>query len=165
MGAVDRIPSRREEAFFFFCKAYEHQIAGELGAAIVNYKKSIEIHPTAEAHTFLGWTYGFLERFDQAIGECRRAIELDPELGNPYNDIGAYLIEKGCFDEAAEYLERALGAKRYETPYFAHYNLGRVWEGKGDRPRAIRSYRRALKENPDYRLARIALWKIGGFFN
>jgi tetratricopeptide (TPR) repeat protein len=32
---------------------------------------------------------------DDAIAECKKAVELDPDLGNPYNDIGAYLIEKG----------------------------------------------------------------------
>jgi len=31
---------------------------------------------------------------------CKLAIGLDPDFGNPYNDIGAYLIELGQFDEA-----------------------------------------------------------------
>ena len=50
-------------------------------------------YPTAEAYTFLGWTYHFQGRIEDAIAECKRAIEVDPEFGNPYNDIGAYLIE------------------------------------------------------------------------
>ncbi len=158
-------PSREQEAFSFFCKAYGHQTAGELRAAIVNYKKSLEIHPTPEAHTFLGWTYSHLERFDQAIDECKKAIELDPDLGNPYNDIGAYLIEKGCLDEALIFLDRAIKSKRYDHAFFPHYNIGRVWEAKGDRARAARAYRRALRENPEYKLAQLALQKLGGFFN
>jgi hypothetical protein len=32
---------------------------------------------------------------DDAITECHHAIEVDPDFGNPYNDIGAYLIEQG----------------------------------------------------------------------
>ena len=51
--------------------------------------------PTAEAHTFLGWAYSFLGDYESAITECRNAIELDPDFGNPYNDIGAYLIQQG----------------------------------------------------------------------
>jgi tetratricopeptide (TPR) repeat protein len=65
------------------------------------------LHPTAEAHTFLGWTYHFQGRLDDAIAECKRAIEIDPEFGNPYNDIGAYLIELKRFDGAIPWLERA----------------------------------------------------------
>ena len=30
-----------------------------------------------------------------------------PTFGNPYNDIGAYLIAKGELDEAIEWLEKA----------------------------------------------------------
>ena len=63
---------------------------GDLDEAVDLYKQSIAAYPTAEAHTFLGWTYSFMSLPDQAIEECHRAIEVDPDFGNPYNDIGAY---------------------------------------------------------------------------
>ena len=82
-------------ALEYFERAYARQRNGELEEAIELYKKSIAILPTAVAHTFLGWTYSFQSRYDDAIAECHRAIAIDPDFGNPYNDIGAYLIEKG----------------------------------------------------------------------
>jgi Tfp pilus assembly protein PilF len=160
-----KLRTREEEAMLFLYRGHEHQMAGRLTAAIVNYKKSIEVHAMAEAHTFLGWTYSFMERFDQAIEECKKAIQLDPEFGNPYNDIGAYLIEKGCLDEAMSFLLRAMKAKNYENYCFPHYNAGRIWEERGDRERAIRSYRRSLRENPKYSPARLALRKLQGLYN
>ena len=60
---------------------------------------------------FLGWTYSYQGRLDDAIPECQKAIEVDPEFGNPYNDIGAYLIEQQKHDEAIPWLERALQAR------------------------------------------------------
>ena len=78
----------------------------------------------------MGWTYHFQGRLDEAIAECKRAIEIDPEFGNPYNDIGAYLIELDRFDEAIPWLERAVEAARYEPRHFPHYNLGRAYLGK-----------------------------------
>jgi tetratricopeptide (TPR) repeat protein len=90
----------KKEAWNFFQQAYEHQMKGELEEAVDLYKKSIASHPTAEAYTFLGWTYSFMGRLDDAIEECHHAIKVDPDFGNPYNDIGAYLIEQGKFDEA-----------------------------------------------------------------
>ncbi|MCH7979806.1 MAG: tetratricopeptide repeat protein, partial [Acidobacteria bacterium] len=42
-----------------FQRAYARQMKGELDEAVELYKKSIEVLPTAEAHTFLGWTYSF----------------------------------------------------------------------------------------------------------
>ena len=36
------------------------------------YKRSLATYPTAEAHTFLGWTYSWMGRIDEAIEECVR---------------------------------------------------------------------------------------------
>ena len=61
--------------------AYTQQMNGHLNDAIELYRKSISIFPTAEAYTFLGWTYSFKGDFDAAIEECKRAIEIDPDFG------------------------------------------------------------------------------------
>jgi tetratricopeptide (TPR) repeat protein len=95
-----------------FHQAYQAQMQGQLDRAAELYQGSIDLLPTAEAHTFLGWTYHFQGRVDDAIAECKRAIELDPDFGNPYNDIGAYLIDLERPDEAIPWLERAIRAPR-----------------------------------------------------
>lgn len=138
---------------------------GEYPEAVELYKKSIESFPTAEAHTFLGWTYHFMGRIDDAIAECHRAIEVDPTFGNPYNDIGAYLIEKGKLDDAIPWLEKALEAPRYESYCFPHMNLGRIYEAKRDWLRARDEFRKALQQNPDYTPAKQALARIRGLLN
>jgi tetratricopeptide (TPR) repeat protein len=74
---------------------------GEYEAAIDLYSRSIEVFPTAAAYTFRGWTYSFLGKLDKAISECMKAIRVDPGFGNPYNDIGAYLIQQGKWDPGA----------------------------------------------------------------
>jgi Tfp pilus assembly protein PilF len=136
-----------------FQKAYELQMEGDLEQAIDIYKESIEIYPTAEAHTFLGWTYSFQGKLDEAITECKKAIEVDPDFGNPYNDIGAYLIEKEEYDSAIEWLERAIQARRYESYHYPHYNLGRVYMAKGMMKRALDEFEQAIAIAPDYSLA------------
>ena len=93
----------------------------------------------------------------RAIAECKRAIEIDPEFGNPYNDIGAYLIELDRFDEAIPWLERAVEAARYEPRHFPHYNLGRAYLGKEMYARAAECFQQALEIEPRYALARDAL--------
>jgi tetratricopeptide (TPR) repeat protein len=138
---------RREEAFGLFQQAYERQMRGELEEAIELYQRSIETFPTAESHTFLGWTYSFQGRWDDAIQECLKAIEVDPTFGNPYNDIGAYLMEKERLDEAIPWFEKALHAPRYESYCFPHFNLGRVYERKKQFARALREYEAAFREN------------------
>ncbi len=148
------------QAVEVFQEAYRCQMMGDLDQAITLYQRSLALHPTAEAHTFLGWSYSHQGRLDEAIEECKRAIEVDPEFGNPYNDIGAYLIELGQPDEAIPWLDGALKARRYESYHFAHFNLGRIWEEKGESDRAKICYRRALNCEPGYALAREALAEL-----
>ncbi len=155
----------RKLAIDYFQQAYQHQMRGELKEATVLYTKSIELCPTAEAYTFRGWTYSFMGKYEEAIAECHKAIEVDPDFGNPYNDIGAYLIELGRFEEAIPWLEKAIQAKRYESYCFPHLNLGRIWEKKGDYFKAIACYESALKANPDYTLARASLRKLRAMMN
>ncbi len=145
--------------------AYERQMKGEWERAAALYEQSIAIFPTAEAHTFLGWTFSFMGRLDDAIAECKRAIAVDPTFGNPYNDIGAYLIEKDCWDEAIPWFERALRAPRYESYCFPHFNLGRVYEKKGSFGRALSEYRQALVENPKHQGAQAATRRLISMLN
>ncbi len=120
----------------------------DIEGAIENYRRSIDLYPTAEGHTFLGWMYSFQGRLDAAIAECRRAIEVDPEFGNPYNDIGAYLIQQGRLDEAVPWLERAMTAERYEPRHFPHVNLGRIHLLRREYGKALGEFRQALRLVP-----------------
>ena len=155
----------KREAWKYFHQAYELQMKGDLEEAAQLYKRSLDSHPTAEAHTFLGWTYSFMGKLDEAIEECQRAIRVDPDFGNPYNDIGVYLIEKGQYDEAIPWFERAMTAKRYESPAFPHLNLGRVYERKGEWSNAIDCYKQALTLSPDYALAKRSLARLISMMN
>jgi Tfp pilus assembly protein PilF len=140
--------------------AYRHQMAGDLESAIALYQQSIALHPTAEAYTFLGWTYSFQGRYDDAIAACKEAIAVDPDFGNPYNDIGSYLIKLGRLDEAITWLEAAMKAARYEPRHYPHCNLGQVYWAKGLLANARKEFERALAIEPDYPFARAALAAI-----
>jgi tetratricopeptide (TPR) repeat protein len=52
----------------------------DLRRATELYQRSIEVYPTAEAHTFMGWALSVQGRLDEATDECRRAIEIDPPI-------------------------------------------------------------------------------------
>lgn len=153
------------EALRYFQEGYAHQAKGQIDEAVALYQKSIQLYPTAEAHTFLGWAYSFRGRFDDAIKECKEAIRLDPDYGNPYNDIGSYLIEQNQHDAAIPWLEKATQARRYESYCYPYYNLGRVWEKKNEWFRALENYQNAFRENSDYTLARQAVARLKGLLN
>ncbi len=86
---------RLAEAFIHWRNGYILHLAGRYEEAAELFEQSIAAYPTAEGHTFFGWSLSHLGRLEDAIVECKKAISLDADYGNPYNDIGAYLIELG----------------------------------------------------------------------
>ncbi len=145
---------RHQRAIAVWQRAYAHQMQGELDQAIQLYQESLSVYPTAEAHTFLGWTYSFQGRLDEAIAECHKAIAVDPDFGNPYNDIGVYLMQKGDLDGAIPWLEKAKKAPRYEPRQFPYMNLGRIHLRRGQWIEALRELEtgvRAVPKNPEIR--------------
>src|SRR2546423_2838580 len=165
MFSDDSQSAARREAIALFHRAYESQLADDYEEAIELYKRSIETYPTAEAHTFLGWVYSFQERYDEAIEQCYEAIRVDETLGNPYNDIGSYLIAKGDLWACVPWFKRALRAPRYESYAFPHFNLGRVYETRGRLMDAARHYGLALEQQPEFAQAAKALRRLQARLN
>jgi tetratricopeptide (TPR) repeat protein len=155
----------KEQAMILFDRAFRHQMKGELADAIVLYERSLTTWPTAEAHTYLGWTYSMLDRYDEAIDSCKKAIEVDPSFGNPYNDIGAYLIELKQWEEALPWLNKATTAQRYDSPQFPYLNLGRVHEHLGRYGTALTFYDRALEIDHFYQEAFWGKYRLLGRMN
>lgn len=155
----------REQAMILFERAYKFQVRGELGDAIYHYKRSAALFPTAEAYTFLGWAYSMMGRYQEAIEACEKAIQVDPTFGNPYNDIGAYLIELERWEEAVPWLEKASVAPRYDAPEYPQVNLGRIHEHFGRYRQALACYNKALELEPLYRTAAWAKYLLLGRLN
>ena len=138
-----------DKALELWQEGTDRLMAGELDEAVTLFTRSLEIRPTAEAYTFRGWAYSFAGRLDEAIEECRKAIATDPTFGNPYNDIGCYLMEQGHLDDAVSWFEQAKRAARYEPRHFPYLNLGRLRAARGEYAEAILEFQGALEESPD----------------
>ena len=141
-------PENLGRAIDLWREAYQQQMKGDLDQAITLYRESIAVCPTGEAHTFLGWTLSFQGKLEEAIAECHRAIEVDPDFGNPYNDIGVYLMQQDKFDEAIPWLEKAKHARRYEPRQFPHMNLGRIYLKQGKWWDALREFEAGVQAAP-----------------
>lgn len=138
------------QAYVFWQQGYILHLHGAYEKAAQLFQKSIDVYPTAEGYTSLGRSLSSLGRIEEAIAECKKAIELDPDYGNPYNDIGVYLIDLGRPDEAVPWLMKAMRAKRYCCYQYPHFNLGRIQVMNGHLQDAERSFERALSYDPDY---------------
>ena len=114
-----------EEAYLHWQRGYVLHAYGDYHEAIASFRRSIEAHPTAEGHTFLGWSLSHLGRVDEAIAQCKA-------------------------DEAVPWLEKAMGAQRYCCYEYPHANRGRIHLMKGQLEAAKRAFDRALSYDPGY---------------
>jgi Tfp pilus assembly protein PilF len=157
----DKIDFANEE----FERAFSFQNEGKIDEAIKAYKNSIIFFATAKAHTYLGWALSLQGKFEEAIEECHSAISLDPDYGNPYNDIGSYLISLGRHEEAFYWLKLAIDAPHYVPRHYPYFNLGLIHEKKGDWFTARQYYNQAIELNPNYEDAKTGVIRITALLN
>ena len=157
VGAARADELALRKAYVLWEQGYALHLLGHYERATELFTASIEIQPTADAHTFRGWSLSMLGRLKEAIDDCKQAIRLDPDYGNPYNDIGVYLIELDRLEEAIPWLKKAMDAKRYCCYQYPHFNLGRIRLMQGRMAEAKRSFEQALFYEPEYEPALRAL--------
>ena len=121
----------------------------DLAGSLREYQRAIELKPNyATAHQWFGndslVSYG---RFDEAIVEGKRAVELDPLSPVINADLGVTLYLARRYDEAIEQLRKTLAID--PTFFYAHYNLGIALQLKGDLSAAISEYEKAKQLSGD----------------
>jgi len=117
--------------------------------AIREFQRAIELNPNyAIAHQQYGNnTLAALGRFDDAIGEGKRAVELDPLSLVINTDLGSDYYYARRYDEAIAQLRRTL--EMDPGFYIAHLVLGQVLDAKGARDAAIVECQKARALNDD----------------
>ncbi|MGB7834622.1 MAG: tetratricopeptide repeat protein [Xanthobacteraceae bacterium] len=121
----------------------------DMAGSISEFQRAIALNPNyATAHHWYGnGPLLALGRFDEAIAESKRAIELDPLSPIINADLGQNLYVARRYDEAIAQLRKTLEID--PTFYYAHYNLGMALQRKGDVPAAIAEYTKAQQLSDD----------------
>jgi Tfp pilus assembly protein PilF len=74
-------------------------------------------------------------------------------------------MQKGQYDEALPWLEKAKQAPRYEPRHFPYLNTGRTYLATGEWSRALKEFEKAVELMPDDLEARKALAELRGRLN
>src|SRR5262249_24460671 len=115
----------------------------DMAGSISEFQRAIALNPNyATAHHWYGSDpLRALGRFDEAIAQGKRAIELDPLSPVINLDLARTLMMARRYDEAIAQLRKTLEID--PTFFYAHLNLGTALQLKGDLPAAIAEYTKA----------------------
>lgn len=97
----------------------------------------------------LACVYAKQQRFALAEHSLRRAIEMAPDMYEPWNHLGFVYQHEGRLDEAKEAFERALGLDESGSPE-VRANLTGVLINNGTSQRAVDECNRVLADHPDH---------------
>ena len=121
----------------------------DMAGSVSEFQRAIALNPNdATAHQWFGEpTLTALGRFDEAIAEEKRAIELEPLSPNNNSDLGWTLMAARRYDDAIAQLHKAVEID--PTFYYAHVVLGVALQAKGELADAIAEYMKAQQLGGD----------------
>jgi tetratricopeptide (TPR) repeat protein len=153
-GDEARCNPRLNMALYYLELAERDVGQDQIPRAIKHYRMSIKYFATAEAHTYLGWMYSRQGSYRRAIKECHKAIACDDTFGNPYNDIGFYLLIMNYLREGISWFERAKRAARATNRIAPYVNLAGIYRRLGMPEKALVECHEALRYDPSNRFLR-----------
>jgi TolB-like protein/Flp pilus assembly protein TadD len=129
--------------------AYVFYVDFENAQSVKEFERAISLNPNyAMAHHWYGTLLlSALGRFDQAIAELKRALELDPVVPIIGVSLGATYRQARRYDEAIAQLRDSV--EMHPEFYWARRFLGLALESKGAAGEAIAEYRKAFELNDD----------------
>lgn len=101
----------------------------------------------------LALTYSALHQTDKAVYYLQQVVAQKPDYSEAHNALGALYTELGSFNEAQNAFQRALSNPFYKTPHYVHFNLGQLYEKRGQTEAALAEYAEAVRSNPQYAAA------------
>lgn len=113
------------------------------------YVELIEKYPNDEVlHNIYGNFLYSLPKYKAAIKHLKKALEINPELSQPYNMLGYAYRQLGNYEEAEKYFKQYIDIINDDpNPYDSYAEL---LLKKGEFEESIKFYRQALEIKPDF---------------
>jgi lipoprotein NlpI len=125
------------------------------GISVCNQSIDIEALTTKDrAATFdnRGVMLDQLGRIEKASEDFRQSMALNPQLGDPYVNLGSILIKQKRYDEALESINKGLELGM-SFPHIGYYDRAVAYQLLGRFKEAYYDYKKTLELEPNFTLA------------
>ena len=125
--------------------------------AFKNAQKAIELNETLDiAHMSLAIIYSIQRQFEKAIAEAERAVALNPNGADAYSVLCGVVGVAGRWEESIVLGEKSMRLNPFPLIVY-NWVLGRAYFMTGQYEKAIATFKKALKRNPDFLTAHVYL--------
>ncbi|HMV45548.1 MAG TPA: hypothetical protein PK079_21180 [Leptospiraceae bacterium] len=123
---------------------------GDIERATFYFLKAMEEGDSAESLFYLGLIQNQNGNFRDALSYYYRAILLNPDYGNPCNEIGVILLRHGREREAVFWLKRSVRCSFNDAPHIPLYNLATLYKMWNRPERSLQYLHKALELAPNF---------------
>lgn len=122
---------------------------GNYTQAKYNLDKALQFAPDmADAHYSMAYYYQQVEEFQQADDSYRQALRLGGQSPDILNSYGAFLCQRGRYEEARDYFLRAINSQNYIRSAESYENLALCSQSQGQIEDAKQFLQSALNHQP-----------------
>lgn len=126
--------------------ASTYEDTGKIELAVKEYKSALRVKASPEIYLDLGNIHYKLRQYEEAISTYQKALRMDPDQVQVYNNLGLAFERKGEPQEAAACYEKAIQLdSRFLLPYI---NLGAFYRSAGKYDMARKQYLQVLQIQP-----------------
>jgi Tfp pilus assembly protein PilF len=147
---VNALNFRREDKYLNLIEKAQKLVSNKkMLEAIPIIREARRFKETPMIITLEAWCQFALGKSQMAHSLCLKAIELDPEYGPAYNDLGSYLLEEDKLDDALKLFAKAKRATFFPQREYPYINCGRVYLKRNDFKNAREEFIYANLLSPD----------------
>ena len=125
-------------------------VSESIKLAIKYAQKAIELDPKdALVHGFLGYLYGYIKKYEDAIFQGEKAVKLSPNSSSAHFSLGTALAYDGKYEEAIRIYKKMfrLNPKDRYSAYYVHIGFPYLLTGQYEL--AISAYIKATQIAPN----------------
>ena len=113
-------------------------------------QKAIELNDTVDlGYLLIGGVYFLQGQYEKAIAEGERAVALNPNGALDYSFLAGAVGCSGRWNESIELAKKSIRLHPFAPATYYHW-LGRAYFMTGQLDESIATWKKALKESPDY---------------
>lgn len=131
----------------------DHFNSGDIERANFYFLKAMEEDENHESLFYLGLIENQDGNYREALSYYYRAILLNPEYGNPCNEIGVILLRHGRDREAVFWLNRSIRCAINDAPHIPLFNLATLYKMWNRPERSLQYLHKAITIAPSFKEA------------